>query len=130
MKPSSSLPSDLNVVPGRITVVLFSLPDCEFCAEIREHYLRPMRATRARAVVVAEADVESSEPIRDWRAKVVPQRDFARASGARVAPTVMFFDAQGLSLADPIVGLSRDFFGAYLDDRIRSALKAAGGPQQ
>ncbi len=105
-------------------------PDCEFCAEIREHYLGPLSAARARPIIVAEADVESSEPIRDWRGNDVPQRDFARTSGARVAPTVMFFDARGLSLADPIVGLSRDFFGAYLDDRIQSALQVAGGPQR
>jgi hypothetical protein len=38
----------------------------------------------------------------------------------------MFFDPQGRSIADPIVGLSKDYFGAYLDQRLQVALKASG----
>lgn len=125
MKEVSALPPKLNIEPGGITVVLFSQPGCEFCAEVREHYLRPLMATRGQPVGVAEADIESSTPIRDWRGKDVPQRDFATVSGARFAPTVMFFDAQGKPVADAIVGLSKDFFGAYLDQRLHSALRSA-----
>ena len=120
------LPSILNVEPGRVTVVLFSQPDCEFCAEVREHYLRPMSLARVRRIVIAEANIELTAPIRDWSGKDVPQREFARTRGARFAPTVMFFDAQGKPVADPIVGLSKDYFGAYLEQRLQLALKAAG----
>ena len=119
------LPSILNVEPGRVTIVLFSQPDCEFCAEVREHYLRPMLATRPRRIAIAEANIELTTPIRDWSGKDMPQRDFARVRGVRFAPTVMFFDAQGRAVADPIVGLSKDYFGAYLEQRIQIALKAA-----
>ena len=37
----------------------------------------------------------------------------------------MFFGARGQTLAEPIVGMSRDFFGGYLDERIAAALQAA-----
>jgi hypothetical protein len=37
----------------------------------------------------------------------------------------MFLSALGRELAPPIVGLSRDFFGAYLDARIAQALVVA-----
>ena len=62
--------------------------------------------------------------MRDWRGRLVSQGEFAKASGARFAPTVMFFDASGRSLADPIVGLSKDFFGIYLEQRIATAVRA------
>ncbi len=125
MQPNPPLPAQLDVEPGHITVLLFSQPGCEFCAEVREHYLRPMVSASPRPFTIAEADLESSASIRNWRGQDVAQRDFARASGARFAPTVMFFDARGRSLAEPIVGLSKDFFGAFLEQRLRSATKAA-----
>ncbi len=125
MTPNPPLPARLDIEPGHITVILFSLPGCEFCAEVREHYLRPMLSASPQPFAIAEADIESSASIRDWRGRNVAQRDFARASGARLAPTVMFFDAQGRSLAEPIIGLSKDFFGAYLEQRLQAAVKEA-----
>ncbi len=106
-------------------MVLFSQPACEFCAEVREHYLRPMLSAPVRRVTIAEAGVESTDPIRDWNRRDLTQRDFARAHGVRFAPTVMFFDSQGRSVAEPIVGLSKDYFGAYLEQRLQVALRAA-----
>lgn len=125
MRSVSSLPTELNLKPGTITVVLFSLSGCEFCAEIRERYLRPVMTSNTQPIVIAEADIESSASIRDWRRHDVQQRAFARESGARFAPTVMFFDWSGKSVAEPIVGLSKDFFGAYLEQRLRVALHAS-----
>ncbi|MEO6896119.1 MAG: thioredoxin fold domain-containing protein [Caldimonas sp.] len=119
------LPSILNVESGRITVLLFSQPGCEFCAEIREHYLRPMLSSRAGRMRVAEAGIESTDPIRGWNGRVTTQRDFARALDVRFAPTVMFFSFQGRPIAAPIVGLSKDYFGAYLEQRLRVAMQAA-----
>ena len=119
------LPSKLGSESGRITVLLFSQPGCEFCAEIRERYLRPLIATAARTVVVAEADIESSATLRDWNGRDVAQRVFATSHGVRFAPTVMVFNAKGVAAAAPIVGLSRDYFGAYLNQRIETALKAS-----
>lgn len=115
----------LGVEAGWVTVVLFSQPDCEFCAEVREHYLQPLLAARRQRITVAEAGIESTGLIRDWGRRDLAQRDFARERGVRFAPTVMFFDARGRSVAEPIVGLSKDFFGAYLDQRLQIALRAS-----
>lgn len=123
MERASPLSSLLGSRPIEISIVLFSQPDCEFCAEVREHYLRPLLAERRQRIVVAEAGIQSTDPIRDWSGRYLPQRDFARERGVRFAPTVMFFDARGRSVAEPIVGLSRDFFGGYLEQRVQSALQ-------
>ncbi|MEO8835419.1 MAG: thioredoxin fold domain-containing protein [Caldimonas sp.] len=125
MPEAAALPSRLAARPGGIAVVLFSQADCEFCAEMREHYLRPLLAEHRAGVAVAESRVDADLPIRDWNGRQTTQRLFAAAQGVRFAPTVMFFDSSGRSLAEPIVGLSRDYFGIYLEQRIATALAAA-----
>ncbi|MDQ6685007.1 MAG: hypothetical protein M3Z16_07765 [Pseudomonadota bacterium] len=124
MKPLVPLPSLLDRSPGRVNVLLFSQPQCEFCFEVRERYLKPLAAARRPRINVAEASIVEVTPIRDWSGKTVTQQSFARSSDARFAPTVMFVDGAGRSLAEPIVGLSRDFFGAYLEQRLAAALHA------
>lgn len=109
---------------SRVNVVLFSQPGCEFCAEERQNYLKPLAAMRNRDLVVSEVELEASKPMRDWSGHLVTQSEFAKSNRARFAPTVMFFDARGRTVADPIVGLSRDFFGMYLEQRIALALRA------
>ncbi|MEO8923938.1 MAG: thioredoxin [Caldimonas sp.] len=119
------LPNRLEARPGGIEIVLFSQADCEFCAEIRENYLRPLLAERRSAVAVAESRIDADGPIRNWRGRETTQRSFAADNDVHFAPTVMFFDRRGRSLAPPIVGLSKDFFGIYLEQRIAAALAAA-----
>lgn len=124
MQEPAPLPSALDRGNGQVNVLLFSQPQCEFCFEVRERYLKPLAASRRPRIHVAEASIVELTPIRDWSGRSVSQLSFARASGARFAPTVMFVDGHGRSLAEPIVGLSRDFFGAYLEQRLVTALRA------
>lgn len=104
--------------------MLFSQPGCEFCAEAREHYLRPMLAAPPGRIAVAEFELNGARRIEAWRGTHPTEAAFAHEQGVRFAPTVMLFGATGAVLAPPIVGLSRDFFGAYLEQRIETARKA------
>jgi hypothetical protein len=113
----------LGRLPGLVTVVLFSQAGCEFCEEARENYLKALVATHQTDLVIAEMQIDSSLIVRDWKGITVSQIDFCRANQVRFAPTLMFFDSNGATLARPIVGLSKDFFGAYLDARIATARK-------
>ncbi|MDH5537788.1 MAG: thioredoxin [Rhizobacter sp.] len=129
--PTASLPDELGRKPGTLTVVLFSQEGCAYCHTVREHYLRPLAATRPAGLVIAEVELGSRRMLLDWQGTRRSHADIARAHGARFAPTVMFFDPQGRELAPAIVGLSQDFFGAYLDSRIvsaRAALRSASAP--
>lgn len=45
--------------------------------------------------------------------------------GVRVTPTVFFFEATGVQVADPIVGaMLDDFYGVYLDEALATAKHA------
>ena len=112
--------------PAAITIALFSQRDCAFCEEVREHYLRPMLATLPRRITIAEFELVGTRRVANRTGRSLTEAEFARECKAKFAPTVMFLDAAGEALAPTIVGLSRDFFGAYLDQRIQIAFKAVG----
>ena len=124
MEPPS-LPDELGHEAGGVNIVLFSQPDCAFCHVVREHYLRPLAASRSAGLRIVEVPLDSTRTLVGWGGQRVTHTEFARMHGARFAPTVMFLSALGRELAPPIVGLSRDFFGAYLDARIAQALVVA-----
>ena len=123
-RAAAPLPDALGRSIRTLTVVLFSQEGCAFCAIARENYLRPLAATRPVDVAFAEIELGQQRSVLDWRGARRTHAEFARAHGIRFAPTVMFFDPQGRELAPAIVGLSHDFFGAYLDARIAAALAA------
>jgi hypothetical protein len=121
---SKLLPNLLGTRPGTLNVVLFSQSDCSFCEEARENYLKPLAASRPAGLVVAEVEIDGSRRVKDWTSRSMSDAEFAKLHHAQFAPTVMFLGPRGEALAAPIVGLSRDFFGAYLDSRITVARQA------
>ena len=117
------LPDRLAFEAGWMTIALFSQPGCTFCKEVRENYLKPMVRSRRLRIVAAEFELNGTRRIRDWTERGPTEAEFARECKAHFAPTLMFFGPAGEALAEPIVGLSRDFFGAYLEQRIQTASK-------
>ena len=101
--------------PEWMTIALFSQRQCAFCEEVREHYLKPMMAARPRRIAAAEFELNGARRVSAWTDRSLTEAEFASEPKAKIAPTVMFVGAAGKELAPPIVGLSRDFFSAYLD---------------
>lgn len=114
--------------PGVVFVVLFSLPGCHYCEEVRSHYLAPLArdpAQRGR-LVIREVDLNSPRALTDFDDAATTQAAFAKRLRVQFAPTVLFLDAKGQQVASPLVGAGKaDFYGAYLDDAIATGLKAA-----
>lgn len=126
-------------------VALFSQRGCPYCEAIRREQLSHLaREQEVRGVIVAEFDLadrrsfaaseRGSPPATEsarsagsaktaWLAAGSPEA-LARAFEVRLAPTVVFLGPRG-ELAERLVGYtSRDFYGAYLDDRIEVARAA------
>lgn len=114
-------------------VVLFSRTDCPWCEALRrDQMVHLARDARTRAIQVVEFDVADNRP---FTAVGSGGPDFAAAkSGADLAvrlrigvtPTVVFLGPTK-ELAERLIGYpSRDFYGAYLDERIASARAAIG----
>jgi thioredoxin-related protein len=116
------LPDTLLVTPGVVNVVLFSQEGCPFCAVVRKHYLKPLAAERRPRIQVSEVELRTHRTLRDFEGDRRTHEEFAQRYGVRFAPTMMFLGPKGEELAKRIVGLSQDYFGAYLDSSITSAL--------
>ena len=119
---STALASDLAraLASHRPLVVLVSLEGCPYCKIVRDSYLGPMREREGLAVV--QLDMRNKSAVTDFQGKAWTQDELIRSWGVKVAPTVLFFGKGGAEVAERMVGgYIPDFYGAYLDDRLRAA---------
>lgn len=127
-KPSAQLPLSaslhdelaLALARSEPLVVMVSLVGCGFCRIAREHYLAPLQAEGQLAVV--QLDMRSPHPTTDFAEQPLTHDELVRRWGVKIAPTVLFFGADGVEVAERLVGGSLpDFYGAYLDQRLELA---------
>ncbi|HEY0878680.1 MAG TPA: thioredoxin fold domain-containing protein [Zeimonas sp.] len=113
---------------AELVVALFSLPGCPYCEVVRRNYLRPLEG-QVRALRVVEYGIDDTRGFTDVSTETTlpdSAAALAKSLGIRVAPTVVFLGKDGHELAERLVGYnSPDFYGAYLDRRIASALARA-----
>lgn len=131
--PTGSLPaardfsSDASLMrkDGRPLLVLFSSSNCGYCAKVEKEYLEPMQksADLRDRLIFRVVNSDSPEPLLGFDGAPTTHRDFSRQHKAAFTPTVMLFNAEGRSLAPPLVGLTPEFYGAYLDRTIEEALE-------
>jgi thioredoxin-related protein len=124
-----------------LAIAMISRPACPFCEAIRREQLLPMlKAQKTSAtpqkLVLVEFDFTITTK---FEAAVNPgpsriaapesPRKLAQQLGIRLAPTLLFLgwdkaNGEFQELTDRLVGYgSRDFFSAYLDERIEISLK-------
>ena len=103
-------------------LVLVSIEGCPYCERIRRQHLIPMSREARPGVLIREVDMHSTHVIKGLANQPLTQAEFAKRHGIRFAPTVLLLGPGGELLAEPLVGASiPDFYGAYLEERIRSA---------
>jgi len=112
---------------GQPVLVLWGTPGCPWCAALRaEVIIHVWRERSQRGVQVFEFDLTDRTPLRQ-QPELNPAA-LARQLSIRVSPTVSFHGPGG-ELAERLVGYaSRDFYPAYLDERLaqaRAQLKGA-----
>lgn len=107
----------------RALVVLVSLPGCPWCKLVRASYLLPLLR---EGQPVVEVDMQDRGGIAGFDGAATTSVALAQALRIRIAPTVLFLGAGGRELAPRLVGVaSTDFYGAYLQQRVDAANRAA-----
>ncbi len=107
-------------------VIMVSLDKCPFCQVARNNYLEPMR--RQEGLAVFQIDMRSGAKVQDFDRMPVTHDQLVRAWKIKVAPTVIFFGAGGKEVADRMEGAYiEDFYGGYLEQRIKVARTAIKG---
>ena len=106
-------------------VVMVSLHGCAFCKVVRENYLQPLRAT---GLQVVQVDMRDSRALVDFDGAALTHDAWVRKQGIKLAPTVLFFGAQGHEVATRLKGAYLpDFYGAYLDEQLAVARRVVAG---
>ncbi|MBI4985144.1 MAG: thioredoxin family protein [Rhodocyclales bacterium] len=105
-------------------LVFFSRADCPWCKIARRDYLQPLAQDPAAAsrVLIREVVLRDARPLADFDGRSTTHADFAQARAVRMVPTLEFLDAKGRRLADPIVGVGADFYGAIIERAIDESL--------
>jgi thioredoxin-related protein len=119
---SKSIKIDLEAAlkTSKPLVVLVSLDNCPFCKIARENYLIPLMAERSISVI--QVNTNHATPIDDAWGKPTTHEQLIRAWSIKVTPTVLFLGKNGREVAPRLEGGSTsDFYGAYLEERIRTA---------
>jgi thioredoxin-related protein len=110
---------------GKPLLVMASLDGCPFCRLVRDNYLAPL--LREGAVAVVQLDMQSAHAVNGFDGASSTHQDMLRAWSVKVAPTVLFFGKGAREAAPRLEGASiPDFYGAYLDERLRTARRAVG----
>jgi thioredoxin-related protein len=111
---------------GGPLLVMVSLEGCPFCRVARENYLSPLRERHGLAVV--QVDMRSKQMLKNFQGGLQSHDDWIRAQNVRVAPTVLFFGRAGVEIVERMAGgYIPDFYGAYLDERLRQAKTLLAG---
>lgn len=119
---SKSLPDELHAAMrlGVPLVVMVSLDGCVHCALVRDHHLVPLLAQGRQPVV--QVDIRSDAFLVDFAGQGRSHDQVVRAWGVKAAPTLLFLGPAGREVAPRLQGASiPDFYGAYLDERLRTA---------
>ena len=127
---ATDLASDLvqALQTGQPLVVLVSLEGCGYCQQVRQSYLAPMRVRNGLHVV--QIDMHTTSRVADFDGQPLSHQDWVNKRAIKIAPTVLFFGAKGAEFAPRLVGASLpDFYGAYLNDRLRTAAAMITKPQ-
>jgi len=107
-------------------VVMVSLHGCPFCKVVRENYLHPLRTS---GLQVVQIDMRNSRALVDFDGGSLTQDAWVKKQGIKLAPTVLFYGAQGREVAARLKGAYLpDFYGAYLDEQLAVARKAVAAP--
>ena len=111
------------LVRNRALVMMVSLPGCPWCKLVRQSYLAPLLA---EGQPVIEMDMQDQRGIVGFDGAATTAVRLAESLRVRVAPTVLFLGRGGRELAPRLTGVtSEDFYGAYLQDRVDAANRAA-----
>ena len=106
-------------------VVMVSLHGCAFCKVVRENYLQPLRAS---GLQVVQIDMRDKRALIDFDGTALTHDAWVRKQGIKLAPTVLFFGAQGREVATRLKGAYLpDFYGAYLDEQLTLARRVVAG---
>lgn len=115
-----------------VPAVMVGSAQCPWCKLILKEQLGPRMVSQQRPrLLTLDFDLADRRPVEGLHLIRQPDQpsgrplspaDWAKAHRYALAPTVVFINQLGQPITEPLIGYaSRDFYGAYLEDRILQA---------
>lgn len=109
----------------RLPIVLFfHSTSCPFCREVEEVYLARLQVENEKVpqFLLRSVEVSQTQSLVSFDGTRTDHRAFAKQQGVTLVPHLRFLGPDGEVLAPDLIGLlTRDFYGGYLEDSIRTA---------
>ncbi len=102
----------------------FSALACEYCRLLETEVLNPTLLNRDydKRVLMRKLLIDRPVRIRGFDGNRISAEQLAQKYRVYVTPTLLFVDAQGVELAERMVGVTTlDFYGGYLDNALDDA---------
>jgi thioredoxin-related protein len=114
---------------GLVPAIMVGSAHCPWCELILKEQLSPRMVSQQRPqLLVLDFDLADRKPVEGLRlnspasTRLLSPADWAKGHRYALAPTVVFTNQLGQPITEPLIGYaSRDFYGAYLEDRILQA---------
>ena len=104
---------------GQPLVLMFSLPGCGYCEQLRRSTYRWMVRD---GIDVEQLEMVPSYRLRDFDGRPTNGQALAERYRVRLAPTVLFLGPGGQELGERLVGAGEpDFYQAYVDRSMQQA---------
>jgi hypothetical protein len=115
-----------------VPAVMVGSAHCPWCKLILKEQLGPrMISEQTPQLLTLDFDLADRRPVEGLHlvsprgqpsGRPLSPADWAKAHGYALAPTVVLINELGQPITEPLIGYaSRDFYGAYLEDRILQA---------
>jgi hypothetical protein len=114
----------------RVPILLFfDRDECPYCERALREYLVPLSREEWKGkALFRQVGIDRRDGLVDFSGAKTTHEAFAARYRVFLSPTVLFVDADGRPLGEPIVGLlTVDFYGAYLADALKAATAKLAG---
>ncbi len=119
---AQSLQDDLlqAVSKNQPLIVMVGFASCPYCKLVRQNYMPAVQNEHKLRVV--EIDMYTDTPVRNFSGVGTTHRQIAKDWNIKTSPTLLFFGKEGHEVAKRLVGVSLNFYSAYLEERITEAV--------
>ena len=111
---------------NRIILLYVSAPTCAFCKNLEKKVISPLirSGKYLDEIILRKIDRTSSIPIKDFSGNEMIPSVFLKRYDIQITPTLLFLDAKGSQVIEPLLGYrGGEFFWYYFDIAINKANK-------
>lgn len=104
-------------------VLMVTLEGCAYCKLVRQNYLPEWLD---KGLTILNLDMTSNAPMTDEAGRSTTHKLWAIRQRIRLAPTLLWLGTGGTEWVERLQGVSsRDFYGAYLNERMAESMRLA-----